>query len=217
MSNLKYFLLDVVKHKERVHQLYFIGVLLQPKFKNRLFVKLDSRYAAYFPEYSNYFGRALMIMKSVYGMTNSGKLFAYDLIEWLLDSGFIQYQCHISIYYNYASDGTKIVVLSYVYDCVYWYTYESIGKWFWVAIGKRLHVNFLVYAHWFMSIRISYMKDHSISVDQYRYNTSIVTKYLYTDIVNASKNFYKTNFPSDMIFAKADASTSDEKVEKLAR
>ena len=36
----------------------------------------------------------------------------------------------MSIYYKYAPYGTKIVVLSYVYDCVYWYTYETIGKWF---------------------------------------------------------------------------------------
>ena len=102
----------------------------------------------------------------MYVMTNSGKLFDYELTEWLLEAGFIQSKCQMSIYYKYAPDGTKIVVLSYVYDCVYWYTYESIGKWFWVALGKRLHVNFLVYAHWFMSIMISHINNHSISVDQ---------------------------------------------------
>ena len=36
-----------------------------------------------------------------------------------------------------------------------------------------------------------------------------------TDTVKSSKTFYKTNFPSDMIFTKADASTSDEQVENL--
>ena len=49
MSNLKYFLADSAKHKARVHQLYFIGAFLQAKFKNRVFVKLDSGYADYFP------------------------------------------------------------------------------------------------------------------------------------------------------------------------
>ena len=43
----------------------------------------------------------------MYGMNNSGKLFAGDLKEWLLDSGLIQYQCHMSIYYKYAPDGIK--------------------------------------------------------------------------------------------------------------
>ena len=49
MRTLKYFLEDASKHKARVHQLYFIGELLPSKAKNRLFVKLDSRYADYFP------------------------------------------------------------------------------------------------------------------------------------------------------------------------
>ena len=72
-----------------------------------------------FPEYVQYFGRALILLKSMYGMTNSGKLFAYELTEWLLEAGFIQSQCQISIYYKYAPGWYKIVVLSYVDDCVY--------------------------------------------------------------------------------------------------
>ena len=95
----------------------------------------------------------------------------------------------MSIYYNYAPDGSKIVVLSYVDDCVYWYTNGDIGKWFIDTLGKILHVNFLVYAHWFMSIRISQLKDHSISVDQARYSTSIVAKYLDTATITVSKKF----------------------------
>ena len=52
MRTLKYFLADAAKHKGRVHQLDFIGVFLQAKVKNIVFVKLDMRYADYFPEYS---------------------------------------------------------------------------------------------------------------------------------------------------------------------
>ena len=61
------------------------------------------------------------------------------------------------------------------------------------------------------------MKDNSISIDQARYNTSIVDKYLDTAIVKTSTNFYKTTFPYYMIFTKDDASTSDEQVENLTR
>ena len=82
----------------------------------------------------------------------------------------------MSIYYKYAPDGSKIVVLSYVDDFVYWYTNEYVGKWFADTLGKRFHVNFLGYAHWFMLIRISQLKDNSISVDKARYATSIVAK-----------------------------------------
>ena len=89
MSTLNYFLPDVARHKERVHQLYFIGAFLQAKVKNRVFVKLDMSYADYFPEYAQYFGRALRLLKSMYGMTNYGKLFAYELTEWLIEAGFM--------------------------------------------------------------------------------------------------------------------------------
>ena len=68
-----------------------------------------------------------------------------------------------------------------------------------------------------MSIRISQMKYHSISVDQARYATSIVAKYLVNFTVKVSKIFYKTTFPADILFTKEDESTSDEKVEKLTR
>ena len=90
MRTLKYFLADTAKHKARVHQLDLIGAFLQAKVKNRVVVKLDIRYTDYFLEYAKYFGRALRLLKSVYGMTNSGKLFANDLTEWLLEAGFIQ-------------------------------------------------------------------------------------------------------------------------------
>ena len=61
----------------------------------------------------------------------------------------------MSIYYKYAPDVTKIVVLSYIDDCVYWYRYEALVKWFVDTIGKIFHVNLLGYAHWLMSIIIS--------------------------------------------------------------
>ena len=48
--------------------------------------------------------------------------------------------------------------------------------WFVDTPGNRLHVNFLGYAHWFMSIRISQLKKHSISVDKDIYDKSVVVK-----------------------------------------
>ena len=53
------------------------------------------------------------------------------------------------------------------------------------------------------------MKDNSISVDQARYATSTVEKYLDTATVKASTKFCNTTLPSDMIFTKDDTSTSD--------
>ena len=106
------------------------------------------------------------------------------------------------VYYNYAPDGYKILVLYYVDDCVYWYTNEDLGNLFVDTLGRRFHVNFLVFVHWFMSISISQLKDHSISVEQARYATAVVAKYLDTTTVKLSNKFYQTTLPAEMIFTK---------------
>ena len=106
----------------------------------------------------------------------------------------------------------KTFVLYYVDDCVYWYSNEALVKWFVDTLGKIFHVKFLGYSHRFMSIRISHMKNHSISVDQDRYATSIVAKYLDTTTAKVSTKLYNTTIPADMIFTKDDTSTSDEQV-----
>ena len=87
-----------------MHQLDFIGALLQAKVKNRVFGKLNSRYTDYFPEYSNYFGRYLTLLKSMYGMNNYGKLSDDELTECLIKAYFIQSKCKMYIYYEYAPD-----------------------------------------------------------------------------------------------------------------
>ena len=150
MRTLKYFLSDASKSKARGHQLDFIGAFLKDKVKNIVFVKLDIRYTYYFPEYEKYFGRALRLLKSMYVMNNSGKLFADEFTEWLVEAGFIKSQCHMSIFHKYAPYGSKIVVVSYVDDCVYWYTSEAFEKWFVDTLGKSFYVNSLGYTHWFM-------------------------------------------------------------------
>ena len=138
----------------------------------------------------------------------------------LLQSNWILpqlWQVQLEIYYKYVPDGTKIVVLSYVDECFYWYKNEALGKCFVDTSGKILHVNFLVYAHWFMSIIFYQIKDHSISIDQARYATSVAEKYLDTNTVKEMIKFNKMNLPYDMIFTKADESTSDDQVDKLTR
>ena len=61
-------------------------------------------------------------------MNISEKLFADEINNWLIDeAGLNQSICQMYVYYNYATDGSKLVVLSYGDDFVYWYTSEEIG------------------------------------------------------------------------------------------
>ena len=86
----------------------------------------------------------------MYILTNYRNLFADELTDWLINKvGFKQSQFQIYKYYKYVPYGTKIVALSYVDDCIYWYTSEAFG-FFVDNLGKIFHVNFLVFAHWFM-------------------------------------------------------------------
>ena len=48
----------------------------------------------------------------MYVMTNYWNLFADELTEWLLEAGFIQSKCQMSIYYKYAPFRKKL--LSYL-------------------------------------------------------------------------------------------------------
>ena len=69
------------------------------------------------------------------------------MIELFLEACFIQSQFQISIYYKYAIDGTKIVVLSYVDYCVYWYTYESLGNFL-----RKIYEIYSILTSWDMHI-----------------------------------------------------------------
>ena len=87
----------------------------------------------------------------MYGMPNSGKIFSDELTYWLIyEAGFNQSKYKISVYYKYARDVSKLVVLSYVDDYVYWYTSEKLVNLFVDTLEKIFHVNLLGYAHWFM-------------------------------------------------------------------
>ena len=56
--------------------------------------------------------KSLEIVEIHVWMTNSGKLFADELTECLIEEGFVKSQFQMSIYYKYALEGSKIVVLS---------------------------------------------------------------------------------------------------------
>ena len=123
-------------------------------------------------------------------MNNDGKLFADETINWLMNEvDFNQSKFKTYLYNNYTPDGYKLVVLSYVDECVYWYKSYEIRKWSVDTLGNILLLNSLGYEHWFMSIRISQLKDHYISVYQYIFTTSVVAKYLDTATIKSNQSF----------------------------
>ena len=90
----------------------------------------------------------------MYGMTYSGYLFSNELTNWMIyEAGFNQSKFKFSIYYKYAPDGSKLVVLSYVDEFVYVYKSEELVKWFLDTLRKRLHMNFPGYTLGYHNLR----------------------------------------------------------------
>ena len=86
---MKFFLADAARHKARGNQLDCIGAFLQATVKSRVFVELKFKYAGFFPHYKQYCGWTLRLVRLMYGMTISGKLFADELTNWLVkEAGF---------------------------------------------------------------------------------------------------------------------------------
>ena len=74
----------------------------------------------------------------MYGITHYGKLFSDELTNWIIhEAGFNHSPCQMSIYNNDEPYGSKLVMLYYADECVYWYTSEELGKCFVVTLGKR--------------------------------------------------------------------------------
>ena len=86
------------------------------------------------------------------------------------------------------------------------------GHGVWIYFRKEIPYELLG-----ISTLVIFNQNFSYEGDEARYATSVVPKYLDTSRVKASKNVYKTNFAFDITFAKSDASTGDEQVEKLTR
>ena len=83
-----------------------------------------------------------------------------------------------------------------------WYKYDELVNWFVYTVVNRFHVKSLGYTHNFMSISISQLKDHYISLDQASYATYVVEKYLDTSTKKENSKFDKTTLPHNMIFSK---------------
>jgi hypothetical protein len=111
---LKLFLAHAARLRVWVRQLDFIGAFLQAKVRSRIFVKLPAIYGSLFPEFKQYCGVPLRLLKSLYGMTLSGKYWYQDLMEFLVSIGFTQSTVIRCLFFQKYPDGSVIFLLNYV-------------------------------------------------------------------------------------------------------
>jgi Reverse transcriptase (RNA-dependent DNA polymerase). len=170
---LKMFLGHAARLRVRVRQLDFIGAFLQAKVRSRVFVKLPAVYGEIFPEFKEYCGRPLRLLKSMYGMTFSGKYWYLDLQEWLLSDGFTQSEVVKCLFFKTFEDGSQIFLLDYVDDMLYYGTDESKLREFEDALSARFDLEKMGQAHWYLSTRITQHSNFDVTIDQSRYCLSL--------------------------------------------
>jgi hypothetical protein len=111
--SLKMFLAHAAKLKVRVRQMDFIGAFLQAKVRSRVFIKMPAIYGELFPDLKAYCGVPVRLVKSMYGMSLSGKYWYQELQEFLLENEFEQSKVIACFFWKVFSDGSYVYLLDY--------------------------------------------------------------------------------------------------------
>jgi hypothetical protein len=88
----------------------------QTNVRGRIFVTLPKVYGDIWPDFKDYCGRPLRLVKSMYGMTFSGKYWYLDLKDWLYEEGFTQSRASPCFFCKVFPDGSYVKLIVYVDD-----------------------------------------------------------------------------------------------------
>jgi hypothetical protein len=112
-----------------------------------------------------------------------------------------------------------IVVLNAVDDQLYFATHIFLKEWFEKATKKRIDVQLMGQATWYLQSRITQLADYSIVLDQSRFAAPIVERYLSnipeSDISTQMRQRYATPLPTMATFTKQDCSPTNSDVIKI--
>ena len=207
--SLKMVLAHAARLKVRVRQMDFIGAFLQAKVRSRVFIKMPAIYGDLFPDLKAYCGVPVRLIKSMYGMSLSGKYWYQELQEFLLENGFQQSKVIACYFWKVYPDDSTVYLLDYVDDCLYYGTKEFTLKQFEAEISARFDLTLMGQAHWYLSTRITQHANFDITLDQSRYCLSIIRRYLDTvGCANVTRE-HSTPLPLDFI-PSADDNSVDE-------
>ena len=212
---MKMFLADAARHKVRVRQLDFIGAYLQSKARGRIFVRMPAVYGDLWPEFKTYSGVPLRLVKSMYGMTQSGKNWYLELHEYLISAGFQQSQVIKCYYWKKFPDGSVVKLLDYVDDMLYFGTSTDTLKQFEAELKARFDLDIMGQAQWYLATRITQHANFDITVDQSRYCVSLVKRYLDKAGCKVVSRLHATPLPLDFTPTVDELSADEATANKL--
>jgi len=204
------FLAHAARLKVRVCQLDFIGAFLQAKVQSHIFVILPSFYGSVFPEFQQYCGTPLCLLKAMYGMTLSGKFWNQDLLEFLVSMGFMQSTVLRCLFYKKYFDGSVILILNYVDDMLYHGILEQTLANFELKLSERFNMELKGQAHWYLTTKITQLASFDIILDQTRNCKSIIKKYLGSVGCKNVTRKHTIPLPTDFVATSENCSKSEE-------
>jgi hypothetical protein len=208
---LKMFLAHAAHLQVRVKQLHFIGAFLRAKVRSRVFIKFPTIYSKILPEYKQYFGVPLRLLKSMYGMTLSGKFWYIELMEALTNMNFIQSTTIHCLFYKIFPDGSSIYILNYVDNMLYFGTSAPL-----LDLASHFALEKLGQAHWYLATRIIQQVNYDITLDQSKYCKSIIKRYLESAGCKNVTQTHTTPLPSGFVPSLEDLSPTDDDAHTLS-
>jgi hypothetical protein len=85
-----------------------------------MLVMIPKNFGIFFPEYSWCTGKPVRLAMSMYGTTLCGKYWYLDLLDFLQEMGFKEGECVKCLFLKEFNDGSKIYLLNYVGDMLYY-------------------------------------------------------------------------------------------------
>ena len=214
---LRMFIASAAVTTFKIFQLDFICAFLQTPVRSPVYVMIDKLVAEMVPEFKQYCGISLRLIKSMYGQTLSGKWWFLELLSYLIsdEMAFIQSDTDQTLFVREEEDGSFTKFMVYVDDGLYYNSgskAEFYRKQFEKELLQKFEVNFIGQAHWFLSMRIRRDIVGNISLDQSRYAINIAKKFLGD---SESHKPVKRPLPADFVASKEDCAQSDEEVTAL--
>lgn len=102
-----------------------------------------------------YCGRPVQLVMSMYGTMLSGKYWYLELQEYLLEIGFKVSENMQCLFIQHNEDGSKICLLNYVDDMLYFGMDCASAKHFEELLKQHFNVELMGQAHWYLATRIN--------------------------------------------------------------
>lgn len=125
------------------------------------------------PEFAEYMGVPLLLMKALYRDATDNKCLDDELSAWLISYGSRRCLSAQSIFVMTKKED-KLVIVNAVDDQLYFSTSEAMRKDFEAAVSKRFDVELMGQAHWYLQSRSTQAANYDVIVDQSHYIALII-------------------------------------------